>query len=182
MKWILIFAFLLFSHFTIFGQSKIEENCRERKVRLVQSKPSVYLTFEKIITDKPLFQGESNKRILLRFNNNTIWNVYIGTFAVEKEYGDFGVPYEVNVLPNAIVSDTKNSIVPSGYKISSSVKTISPGQSFLFSIPEEHLPDNLFITISFTYEWEEGYFAGGGGIEIMHKISFLPSQLPKSKQ
>jgi len=60
-----------------------------------------------------------------------------------------------------------------------SVIELPPGKSLLFSVPREHLCENLMLYVSYNYQWEfdEGRFAGSG--EPQHNVYFYGSQIPK---
>lgn len=149
------------------------------KIRLNQSKPSVYLSFEKFGRRLPLYPGEGSEGVWLRLHNNSKWKIYVKTFGVSKEYGDVGLFYQVEKLPG-MEWKVKESELPSGYSVThhSSVRTIDSGASALFSVPREHLAEGLIVVVNFSYEWE---FAGGigGDLSIFHQAPFWSTELPK---
>ena len=50
---------------------KTETNSSD--VRVVKDRPSVYISYERQGILKPLYTGESNRRVWLRFHNNSKW-------------------------------------------------------------------------------------------------------------
>ncbi len=169
---VLIFSLISFS----------QTNNKSENFRLVQTKPSAYITFEKFVTREPRFIGESSERILLRFYNNTKWNLTINTLACRTIQEECLVFYEVE-RRYGDKSEIKKSDVPSGYRMAhiSSVMTIPSGNSVRFSLPKEHLAEGLYIIVEFSYEWEAGGNGGNSNGYIFHKAPFYSTDLPKKK-
>jgi len=160
------------------AQNDAKQSCSD--TYLLNTKcPSVYVSFERFGKRNPLYPGESNEGVWLRFHNNTKWNVTIKTLGTKEEYGDFHTFYEIDVVGRKR-GKADSSEVPIGYRMGhiSSVYTLKPGGSFLFSVPREHLATDLFLQIEFSYEWEQNGRGGGGG-NIMHQAKFFSSDLPK---
>ncbi len=175
-SFLLVFCLLpIFS----FGQNT-ELSVSSRKYRLDAKHPSAYISFDKFGTRKPLYYpSESNNGVWLRFHNNSVWRLTIRTFGVEKEYGDVGVFYEIKSLSKE--SEAENAgTTPIGYreKHVSSAYSMEPGESFVFSVPREHLDEGLYLLVPFSYEWEQDGNSGGGG-NIFHLATFFSSVLPK---
>ena len=160
------------------AQSNVQQNCPENY--LLNTKfPSVYVSFEKFGKRTPRYSGESNEGVWLRFHNNTKWNVTIKTLGTEKEYGDFHIFYEIDTIGRK-KEKADNPELPIGYRMGhiSRVYTLKSNDSFLFSVPREHLATDFYLQIEFSYEWEQKGNSGGGG-NIIHKATFFSSDLPK---
>jgi hypothetical protein len=175
----ILIVFLCLLPIICYGQNNKLESSKET-CRLDTKFPSAYITFEKFGKRTPLYYpNESNEGIWLRFHNNSKWSITVRTFGVSKEYGDFGIFYEIKSL----LKEDKiknNAEIPIGYreKHISSAYTLKSGKSFLFSIPREHLAEGLFLLVRFSYEWEQDGDSGGGG-NIFHQATFFSSSLPK---
>ncbi len=144
--------------------------------RIDKRLPSVYLSFEKFGPRKPRYPSESEQGVWLRLNNNSCWEITVKTFGVTSEYGDVGLFYDVR----RDLRSSNDLKVPVGYRIAdiSSVRTLKPGGSLVFSIPREHLVPGLYILVGFSYEWELHGDSGGGVLEIVHSVGFLAADLP----
>lgn len=73
-----------------FGQDKVRSS-----FKVINDKPSVYISYDHKGKQSPLSQGESENRIWLRLHNNTKLKIFFCEFWVDKEYGDTGVYFDV---------------------------------------------------------------------------------------
>jgi hypothetical protein len=141
-------------------------------VRLVKNHPHVYISYEREAKIEPLYEGESNKRIWLRFHNNSKWKVMFCSNLVPKEYGETEVEYEIEryigsgEVPSARYSDA------CGYF------SLKSGKTVLFSIPQEHLLKGLAIKIQFRYEWETEPNGSDNLLEPKHYTFFYSEDIP----
>ena len=159
-----------------------QTNTKQENFRLIQTKPSAYITFEKFGIRKPRYEGESQEGIWFSFHNNTKWNLTVKTLACLNIQEECLVFYEIERMYGD-KSEIEESAVPTGYRIAhiSSVKTIPSGDSLLFSIPREHLAEGLFIVVEFSYEWESSGSSGGDS-SIFHTVPFYSTDLPKKRK
>jgi hypothetical protein len=187
-----VFLILMFS-LSCFSQT----NNESENFRLIQTKPSAYITFEKFGKREPDKNDESKEGIWLRFHNNSKWNLFIRSLGYDKEKV-YSIPYEVReresfdvetytvagekqVTQNLTSNDNKSKI-PRGYIAhTSNILKIESGDTFVFSIPKEHLAKNLYISVAFSYEWEQVGKLGGVG-QTKHTIIFLSTELPEEKK
>ena len=149
--------------------------------RLVQNQPSAFITFEKNVVIPPRYLGESENQILLRFHNNSIWNMTVSVNGCRPEQEQCMAFYEVFRLPT-YEDKIKESDVPAGYGYGlhvSSARTVKSSGSFLFNVSKESLAEGLYIRVDFSYEWESTGNSGGRTLEIIHQVSFFSWQLPK---
>jgi hypothetical protein len=187
-----IFSFALFSN--VCAQQNALNKTRE-PIRLIKSKPSVYITFECNGRIEPLKSGESNERIWLRLHNNTRWEISFCTFGVPEAYGEVGMYYEVerSTFQESGFGDnsqkvrdntTKKEIpeLPIGYRSHfCSVFRLSPGEEAVFSVPREHLVENLSVRIAFNYGWEDTKNIIISGREPAHNVYFFAADMPSNK-
>lgn len=167
---ILIFIFVL-NIISAIAQ-KTETNSSD--VRVIKDRPSVYISFERQGILKPLHTGDSNKRVWLRFHNNSKWQVGFCMWDVPKEYGDKDVPYETERYKNK----DKAAPITISEENSCPVMFIGSGKSVLFSVAREHLAEGLAIKVEFRYEWEmepDGFMSE---LEAKHFAYFYSSDIP----
>lgn len=181
MKNFCLIAVVFLTQLTANGQTDVP--CKTNKILLDCKQPSVYISFEKAEHRAPLKNGESDQGVWLRLHNNSAWNVTVATLGLpDNSYGDFRVFYEVkptrNYAGSINVSDISNVY---NYRHISSVRTLTPGRTILFSVPKEHLSPGLYLSIEFSYAWEQAGSSGGGIGNISHYASFFSSDLPKQK-
>lgn len=187
---VLIFVcFPSLSH--VHAQRKAANKARSA-IRLVKDKPSVYITFERKGKREPLDAGEGNEGIWLRLHNNTRWNISFCASGVPKEYGEVGMYYEVEEIPfqesggsyaqatqEETLAKREKREIPPGHRIGHvcHVYKLPPGKSIVFSVPREHLAENLAIKVAFNYGWEnpEDIITGR---EPEHSVYFYASNLP----
>lgn len=144
--------FVVLSVFSLCQLVKAQKN-KSASLKIIESRPSVYITFDHRGKQEPLFEGETNERIWLRLNNNTKLKLFLCEFSVDKEYGDRGLFYKVERF--SFFQEYENVKIPDGYgKIDTcDVFTLRSGKSILFSLPKEHLSKGLSIKTQFYYGW-----------------------------
>ncbi|HEX8286886.1 MAG TPA: hypothetical protein VF556_02765 [Pyrinomonadaceae bacterium] len=132
--------------FPVYAQS-----AKSISLKVTETKPSVYISFDHSGKQKALFEGESNNRTWLRLHNNTKLNLFLCVFDVDKKYGNKGLFYDVERIA---ISQEKEQI-PAGYgRIDDcEVFTLLSGKNLLFSLPSEHIGKGLFIKVRFHYGW-----------------------------
>jgi len=145
------------------------------KVRPNKDKPTVYLTYERSGSRIPLSNGESEKGIWLRLHNNTKWKLILRVAGVpHQSYGDAVVFYEVERIEGS-------GFIPIGYRShAASIIRLKPGNSILFSLPQEHLGKGLAVRVRYNYEWELGEDEFFPVNEPYHSVTFAASDLPSS--
>lgn len=137
-------------------------------VRLVDKKPTVYVSFVRAGPRRPLENWESDRGVWLRIHNNTKWRLVLNAGGVpDPSYGDAVLMYRIKRIEG-------EGFVPVGYQRHvSSVIQLESGRSLEFSIPREHLAEGLAIEILFNYEWElnkDGTLVRNS--EPQHNVSF----------
>jgi hypothetical protein len=141
------------------------------EVRLKKDKPHVFISYEKQGEIAPLSQSQSNRRYWLRFHNNSIFTVMICISVVPKDYGDYGVRYEVEryqgfgPVPGVGSSDNCQN------------QQIESGDVLNFSVPQEHLAEGLAIKIRFKYYWELDPNGSFNPREAYHYVYFYPDDI-----
>lgn len=163
---VIVFFNVLVFPLDIISQTK--QTKKESSVLIRRDRPSVYIEFERVGTEEPFSKGESSERVWLKIENNTHWEIQFCSFEVKRKYGNIGVVYNIDKMPQTIGAErnssnsdkktniTENLQVPEGYGTGD---TCTPfhlvgGKSTIFSVPKEHLAKDLNIRIEFWYEWE----------------------------
>ena len=146
---------------------------KNQGVLLNKTKPSVYLSFVKYGKLEPWYEGLSGERVWLRLHNNTRWEIVFDASGVaDEEQGEASLYYDV-------VKDNCNEIHPDKYPCRvCSRSPLSSGESLLFSVPREHLPDKGQLRIHFAFDWQEDLKVITGE-EIDNIVTFYSSDLPK---
>jgi hypothetical protein len=165
----------------VFGAVSFSVNAQTKEttsndVRLVKDQPNVFVSFEREGKWKPFKKFESERRVWLRFHNNSKWQIGACMWDVPKEYGDKDIVYDVErykkgghgVTP---VTTSQENSCPRIF--------IESGRSILFSVPIEHLADGLAIKIQFRYEWETEPDGFSSDLEPKHYAYFYSSDIPK---
>lgn len=170
---ILIFPLICFS----------QTNDKRENFRLVQTKPSAYITFVRFVTREPRFIGENNEKVLLRLHNNTKWNLTISTLSRRTTEDECMVFYKIDQMFNLKTTDNKSGFPKiNRVKHVSAEKQIGSGKSLLFTVPKEDLAKELYILVEFNYEWEAGGNGGSGNGYIFHEVPFYSTDLPTEKK
>ena len=147
-----------------------------KDVRLVKNQPNVYVIFEREGKWKPLKKWESDRRVWLRFHNNSKWQVGACMWDIPETYGDKDIVYDIERYKK--VGDDETPITTSREN-SCPVMFIEPGKSVLFSVPREHLAEGLAIKVQFRYEWETDPDGFTSQLEPKHFAYFYASDIPK---
>lgn len=172
-----------------FGQRKNMVRTKT-DLRLDKEKPSVFVSFDHFGKREPLESGESNEGVWLRLHNNTRTSIFFASFSVPKSLGEVGMFYDIVSAsyasnyhdPSVPTSPAKVQDLPVGYPLghTSSAYLLRPGETVLFSVPREHLPESVGLRINFNYEWElEGEMESVRKGEPKHFVFFYSSRLPK---
>lgn len=159
-------------------------------LRLDKGQPSVFVSFDHFGEREPLESGESKEGVWLRLHNNTRISIFFASFSVPKALGQVGMFYDIVSAsyvsnyhdPSVPTSPTKVQDLPVGYSLghTSSAYLLRSGETVLFSVPREHLPEGVGLRISFNYEWElEGEMESVRKEEPKHFVFFYSSRLPK---
>jgi len=131
------------------------QNRSKEKITLVTNKPAVYIAFQRIGLGGQINENDSKERVWLRLVNNTKWSIYIGAFEI-KDSTEIGLFHEVE-SNRKILSDEDFPDVPMGYRSGHARSPdieLKSGKSINFSIPRNHLAENLKIKIDFSFDWE----------------------------
>jgi hypothetical protein len=172
-------------------------------VRISKKHPTIYISFVRFGKSKPEREGYSGKRVWLRLHNNTRWSINLqAKDSADDSYGDLSILYEIEAVPApelpiigssqlASVYETETSSKPiNRYEkcdvpigegcghIACGVVSLASGKSLLFSIPREHLCENLRINVGFSYNWEDDLNFHGNR-EPQHGVIFFGERLPK---
>lgn len=149
---------ILFLFFTLILGLNVDAQVTKKHVidpiknpRLDRSKPAVYLRFEKLGAGEPLRSSDSKERVWLNLVNNSRWSIFISTF-VDAKGKPLGVYHKVDRYKVDYVAE-----MPKGYlaiDVGSYPFEIKPGKTFRFSVPRNHLSENLKIIVNFKFEWD----------------------------
>ena len=142
-------------------------------VRVIKSKPHVYIDFEREAKIEPLHEGESGHRIWLRLRNNSKWKILFCSDIVPKEYGQIGITYEIERY------DGDGETPGAGSSDSCGYTELKAGRSLNFSVPREHLSNGLKIKIQYRYGWEFDFHGSDNQSEPEHYVSFYSSNIPR---
>lgn len=142
-------------------------------VRVIKSKPHISISYEREGKIDPLYVGESDRRVWLRFHNNSRWQVMFCSSPVSKEYGETEITYEIERYEGSGETPGTRSSDNCGYLL------LDSGKSILFSIPREHLAEGLAIKVQFRYEWENDSDGSDNLLEPKHFTYFYSEDIPK---
>ncbi|RMG01267.1 MAG: hypothetical protein D6735_12140 [Acidobacteria bacterium] len=143
-------------------------------VRIVKSKPHVFIGYEREGKIEPLYEGESDTRVWLRFYNNSKWMVMFCSSSVPKEYGETEITYEIERYKGFGETPGTSRLDACGYLL------LKAGESIVFSVPREHLAEGLAIKVNFLYEWEVDSDGSISDLEPKHYVYFYSWQIPKN--
>lgn len=143
-------------------------------VKLDRTKPSAFITFERFGTAVASIQPEAI--ILLRFRNNSVWNLNVDTVGCKSIMDECELFYSVHKKDG---EQAPRSEQP--YCHVCTVRSIAPHESVLFSIPAKFLTKELFITVEFNYEWESSS-GGSGRLDNLHRAAFFGDDIPVEKK
>ena len=162
---------------------------RSPDVRLSKNHATVYIMFERVGKREPRRIGESSDGVWLRLHNNTRWRLHLQAYGLEGAFlrGDekeVGLYYEVGSIPGPtsrlkeagapIVEEKQGCEAPLlKYGDLRSGIDLAPGESLVFSVPLEHLCKNLYVAVTFRYEWEDR------GDEPLHSVRFYGFDVPE---
>ena len=161
MKKILIFLLIFVSMaICLPGQSRLKKKIlKERKqsikerVKIDQTKPTVYIDFIKVVDNEPFNVGEPRERVYLKLVNNSKWSIYVPMFEYIVISEGTGLYYYVEI---EIESKPIEGEIPQGYKKGHGITPyteLKSSKSVNFSVPNDHLADNLLIRVYFYYDW-----------------------------
>jgi hypothetical protein len=167
------------------------------EVMLSKDKPAAYITFERVGTRKPRYEGDSGEVVWLRLHNNSIWAIHFYTYSVHlpAEHtririckGRVGIIRDgVEVEPAYLAEQTRTGEkVPGlgeGFRLYD-VTWLASGRTLLFAVPREHLANEFTIYVPFTYEWEWKWKNGKPAEqisykEVVHRVQFYAYEIPK---
>lgn len=117
--------------------------------RISKQLPSVYITLERHGQNSSSDNVAPEERAWLRLHNNTRWAIWFKMQALAtKKDGDGGLFYDVENL--------KTNEIKIGRRCHAcSIVPLSPGHSFLFSIPAADLEKDSRIRINFWWAWQD---------------------------
>lgn len=161
-KLIYVFFVILLSINNFSAQTnKSEEN--KEKVRIDQTKPIVYIDFVKLGEEKPLYVNDSKQRVYLKLVNNSKWSIYVNAFVYGDKEEKRGLYYEVERERLNTRNTFDDTEIPTGYRqgdTRSGATEIKSGDSINFSVPRNHLAENLKIRSDFDFEWSRTWMSG----------------------
>jgi hypothetical protein len=144
-------------------------------VRVVKSKPHIFISYERMGKIAPLYTGESEKRVWLRFHNNSAWQAMFCSDVVPKDYGEAGVEYEVERYKGF------RETTGTGLSDNCQYLLVKPGKSVLFSVPSEHLAEGLAIKVRYRYGWEVDPDGSDNELEPKHFVYFYSEDIPNQQ-
>ncbi len=118
------------------------------------TRPIVYVEFDHAGPREPVEEGEPNRGLWLRLVNNSVVPINV------RANGTMTDP-EMTILPDVItprmVPITKNGLprqkMPRGYWSSVATRiTIGPGDSLMFSVPENHVAPSWYMEVPFEFD------------------------------
>jgi hypothetical protein len=156
------------------------------------SKPYVYLKFDHIGSRQPRFQGEGNTGLWLRaVNNCRLPILFEGHNALPGESG-FYLFHEVveeelymTILDKTIEEIEKDKKLkqqklkskPWGYSDDTGGRIwIQPGKDILFSVPINHVDDDWYIRVEFTFALYDSSSLSNGPVSY---LTFKKWDIPK---
>ena len=139
-----------------------------RDVRISKKHPTIYITFERVGKREPHRLNESDSGVWLRLHNNTRWTIDVPAHGLNNlvftdgKGGEVALRYQVaavppprtrvRVIPEPPAKEKGECKVPTiGYIDLHSSIELAPGESTLFSVPREHLCENLYIFVDYSY-------------------------------
>lgn len=143
-------TFLIGIILALFTVSLSAQTKTGEKQDLIQ--PTVYIDILRLGTGKPIYAGDSKERVWLKLVNNTKWSIFVNTFGDGK--GERYIFFDVEKINETKYSNTKK---PLGYKqidARSPATELKAGDFIIFSVPQNHLAENLRIRIDFRFEWQ----------------------------
>ena len=176
---LILFVILISAGLNCAGQTTSGERVKNgatEQVLLNQDKPSVYLEYLRSGVGPKHLESDSENRIWLKMVNNSVWRIGIIVFPGDgRERGLFHSVEKIRLIDNPLT-------VPPGYKRGDTgfySYGIESGDSFVFSVPANHLAKNLLIRINFTYSWESAC----SQIECpLHSVVFTHTALARRTQ
>ena len=157
---------------------------RNTAPKIFTSKPGVFITFERFGKRTPVSEGESDNGVWLRLHNNMRYPISFCIFGLSaestlptkpEENTQIGLYYDVVLNARSETDNRPLPVVPLGYPLLSCQEfELKSGKSLLFSVPKEHLAEELSIKISYSYGWEET-----GEDNPTHFVYFNSYKLPK---
>jgi hypothetical protein len=160
-------------------------------VRISKKHPTVYITFERVGKREPRRLNESGRGVWLRLHNNTRWVIDVPAYGLPNLVFTNGKEKEVGLLYKAAAvpppstrlreipappteEEPKCEVPMIGYIDLRSSIELAPGESKLFSVAREHLCNNLYIFVNFSYAWERDSFD-----DPQHSVRFYGFEIPK---
>ncbi len=164
------------------AQKPVRHDEESSAFRPDNTKPTIFITAERKGKRAPQESGESGNAVWLRLFNNSKWPIIFAVFEVSKELGDVGMYYDVeakkgwetvNTPGSRVLRQIQVSEVPAGNPLPAfyNLYRLRPGKSVLFSVPAEHVAQNLLLRIRFSYGWE-GRNAYISRLEPSHFVYF----------
>ena len=172
--WIIAAILVFFSGGLVSSLAKNDSKTKPT-ARIRKDKPTTYITFEHLGFRKHEYVGESDEGVWLRIHNNSQWSIFLPAYDVSKNRGDVGLFYEIESTGKRPCDEIP---VPYASDHLYSVSELLSGKSATFSVPREHLADDLAIRVRFYYEWE-GEHSVARGDDAQHYVLFRGSSIPK---
>jgi hypothetical protein len=167
------------------------------EVLLSKDKPAAYITFERVGTRKPRYEGDSGDVVWLRLHNNSVWAMHFSTHTlppssaytrVQTCMGKVRTIKEgVEVEPAYLATNTGSGKYMEGVGDGLwlyGFYWLASGRTLLFAVPREHLANQFTIYVPFTYEWEWKWKNGKPDEqisykELSHQVHFYAYEIPK---
>jgi len=118
--------------------------------------PGTFIAFEKVGSRSPVFLGEGSTGIWLSIHNNYRVPIEVPTYGVEKQ-GEVGMVYDTVSLETSVSANS----VPGHHIDVSGTSRLDPGETLIFSIPAEDLPQSAYLRVRFHFDGEDSATKGG---------------------
>lgn len=141
-------------------------------IRIVKSRPHVYVSYARTGKIEPLYTGGSEGRTWLRFHKNSTWTVMFCSDVFSRQYGETGVAYEVERYKGF------GEVPGTGQMDNCQYLMVKSGKSVSFSAPCEHLTEGLAIKVRYRYRWEVDPDGSDNESEPKYLVYFYSEDIP----
>jgi len=138
-----------------------------------------FITFERLGSREPRYEGESAERVWLRFHNNSTCGVWINAPArieADEDGGLVQAPLEDGreIATRIEIQRQGSGLSPAPYHGggSNTYGLLPGGRSVVFSVPLNLFLEGNNIAVRFDYEWERARTLYGGE-RLVHRAFFF---------
>lgn len=163
--------------FLLFVTTAVAQNSSVRDFVIDQSKPYVYLKFDRIGPRKPIQNGEVNTGLWLRVVNNCRIPIVFQSFNMPTGVSGVGIMDEVvedePILQIYSTPEEEKEIQrreklrklkqkPKGYSSETAgIVRVQPGTDMLFSVPLNHVDNDWYMRVKFALDVDKSSVAVG---------------------